>query len=113
MQMTIRATGDNVKAVSYLLAKNPNNLYERNQKGHLVRMFYSTFTDTELEMTIFVTPDPIELIQNSANSYDITHYINDREFAVSSIFLSLIRSALGTALNGQPKEEYAEWVSHR
>lgn len=112
MQLTIRAAGDNVKAVSYLLAKNPGNLYERNQKGHLVRMFYSKFTEEELEMTIFVTPDSLELIQNGSNSYDITHYINDREFAVSSIFLSLIRSALGTALNGQPKEEYAEWVTH-
>ena len=112
MQLTIRATGDNVKAISYLLAKNPDNLYERNQKGHMIRMFYSKFTDKELEMTIFVTPDPIEMIQNGSNSYDITHYINDREFAVSSIFLSMIRSALGTALNGQPKEEYAEWVTH-
>ncbi|MBU9674717.1 3' terminal RNA ribose 2'-O-methyltransferase Hen1, partial [Planococcus sp. CP5-4_YE] len=64
MQLTIRTTGDNVKAVSYLLAKNPNNLYERNQKGHMVRMFYSKFTDKELEMTIFVTPDPIEMSQN-------------------------------------------------
>ncbi|MBU9675012.1 3' terminal RNA ribose 2'-O-methyltransferase Hen1 [Planococcus sp. CP5-4] len=112
MQLTIRTTGDNVKAVSYLLAKNPNNLYERNQKGHMVRMFYSKFTDKELEMTIFVTPDPIEMSQNGSNSYDITHYINDREFAVSSIFLSMIRSALGTALNGQPKEEYTEWVTY-
>ncbi|MDE0584686.1 3' terminal RNA ribose 2'-O-methyltransferase Hen1 [Planococcus sp. A6] len=112
MQLTIRTTGDNVKAVSYLLAKNPNNLYERNQKGHMVRMFYSKFTDKELEMTIFVTLDPIEMSQNGSNSYDITHYINDREFAVSSIFLSMIRSALGTALNGQPKEEYTEWVTY-
>lgn len=112
LQLTIRTAGDNVKAVSYLLAKNPNNLYERNQKGHMVRMFYSKFTDKELEMTIFVTPDPIEMSQNGSNSYDITHYINDREFAVSSIFLSLIRAALGTALNGQPKEEYMEWVTH-
>ncbi|MGI2326725.1 3' terminal RNA ribose 2'-O-methyltransferase Hen1 [Planococcus sp. YIM B11945] len=113
MQLTIRASGDNVKAVSYLLSKNPNNLYERNHKGHLVRLFYSKFTDEEMEVTIFVTPDPIELIQNKSNSFDITHYINDREFAVSSIFCSFIRSALGTALNGQPKEEYAEWVPYQ
>lgn len=112
MQLTIRATGENVKSISHLLSKNPNNLYERNQKGHLVRFFYSKFTENELEATIFVTPDPIELIQNKTNSYDITHYINDREFAASSIFLSLIRSALGTALNGQPKEEHIEWVEH-
>ena len=29
---------------------------------------------------------------------------------MSSIFCSFIRSALGTALNGQPKEEYLKWV---
>jgi 3' terminal RNA ribose 2'-O-methyltransferase Hen1 len=113
MQLTIKASGENVNAISYLLAKNPNNLYERNQKGHKIRFFYSKCTDTELEATIFVTPDPLELIQNKSNSYDITHYINDREFAVSSIFTSFIRSALGTALNGQPKEEFAEWVDHQ
>lgn len=113
MQLSIQATGDHVKAISYLLSKNPNNLYERNHKGHLVRLFYSTFTDTEIDVTIFVTPDPIELVQNKSNSNDITHYINDREFAVSSIFCSFIRSALGTALNGQPKEEHAIWVNHQ
>lgn len=113
MQLTIGAAGDNVKAISYLLSKNPNNIYERNQKGHLVRLFYSKFTDAEVEVTIFVTPDPLELLQNKSNSYDITHYINDREFAVSSIFCSFIRSALGTALNGQPKDEYLEWVDYR
>lgn len=112
MQLTIQASGDNVQTISYLLAKNPNNLYERNHKDHLVRIFYSKFTETELEVTIFVTPDPIELLKNNSNSYDITHYINDREFAVSSIFCSFIRSALGTALNGQPKEEHLKWVNH-
>ena len=110
MQLTIKATGENVKNVSHLLAKNPNNIYERKNKGHFVRMFYSEFTETALEMTIFVAPDPLELMNHSSNAFDITHYINDREFAVSSIFTSLIRSAFGTALNGQPKEEYAKWV---
>jgi hypothetical protein len=50
---------------------------------------------------------------NHEQAYDITHYINDREFAVSTIFLSLIRSALGTALNGKPKVEYEKYVSQR
>ncbi|WP_427137686.1 3' terminal RNA ribose 2'-O-methyltransferase Hen1 [Psychrobacillus psychrodurans] len=113
MQLTIRATGENVEVITYLLAKNPNNIYERNHKGHYIRMFYNVVTETELELTIFLTPDPLVLVNNSSNAYDITHYINDREFAVSSIFISLIRSALGTALNGQPKEEYIKWVDHR
>ncbi|MFJ7935894.1 methyltransferase domain-containing protein [Sporosarcina sp. NPDC096371] len=112
MQLTIRATGDNVEVISYLLAKNPNSIYERTHKGHSIRMFYSLFTDTALEMTVFVAPDPLALMDQSSNAYDITHYINDREFAVSSIFITLIRSALGTALNGQPKDEYGKWVNH-
>ncbi len=112
MQLTIRAVGENVQVISHLLAKNPNNLYERNQKGHAVRLFFSSFTEREVEATVFVAPDSLELVKNQGNQYDITHYINDREFAVSSIFISLIRTALGTALNGQPKEEYIKWVKH-
>ncbi|MFC5734499.1 3' terminal RNA ribose 2'-O-methyltransferase Hen1 [Cytobacillus gottheilii] len=110
MQLTLNAKGQNASVMSYLLAKNPNNIYERKQKGHYVRLFYSRFSEEETEVTIFVTPDPIELTKNSSSTYDITHYINDREFAVSSIFCSFIRTALGTALNGQPADEYKKWV---
>lgn len=112
MQLTIQATGTNVNVLSYLLAKNPRNIYERSDHGHLVRMFFSKFTNEEVEVTLFVTPDSIELSRNRSETYDITSYINDREFVVSSIFCSLIRTALGTALNGRPKEDYASWVNH-
>ncbi|NPC94074.1 3' terminal RNA ribose 2'-O-methyltransferase Hen1 [Bacillus sp. WMMC1349] len=112
MQLTIRATGPNVKVISFLLAKNPSNLYERSVNGHLVRMFYHKFTEEEVGVTFFVTPDPIELSRNNSEIYDITSYINDREFVVSSIFCSFLRSALSTALNGKPKAEYDSWVNH-
>lgn len=112
MQLSIQATGKHVEVLSYLLAKNPKNIYERNENGHLVRMFFNRFEAEHVDVTFFVTPDPIELSRNNAGQYDITSYINDREFAVSSIFCSLLRTALGTALNGKPKPEYAEWVDH-
>ncbi|KGR78171.1 3' terminal RNA ribose 2'-O-methyltransferase Hen1 [Ureibacillus manganicus] len=112
MQLSIRAIGQDVKVISYLLAKNPNNLYERDVNGHYVRMFFSKFTDEEIDVTFFVTPDPIELSRNNSQTYDITSYINDREFVVSSIFCTFLRSALGTALNGKPHEEYEQWVNH-
>jgi len=109
MQLSIYTKTPEARAISYLLAKNPNNVYERYSKNHAVRFVYHTMTDDELYATIFVTPDPLALV-NHEQAYDITHYINDREFAVSTIFLSLIRSALGTALNGKPKEEYETYV---
>ena len=110
MQLTIKAIGEHVQVLSHLLAKNPANRYERDQKDHLVRLFFSKFSENEVEVTAFVTPDPLALVNNTDQSYDITHYINDREFAVSSIFTSLIRSAFATALNGKPKEDYVPWV---
>lgn len=110
MQLSIHTKSPDARSVSYLLAKNPNNVYERYAKNHAVRFVYHTMTDDELYATIFVTPDALSLV-NDEQAYDITHYINDREFAVSTIFLSLIRSALGTALNGKPKEEYETYVS--
>jgi len=112
VQLSIQAKGKHVDVLSYLLAKNPNNLYERNENGHLVRMFFNRFEAEHVDVTFFVTPDPIELSRNNAGQYDITSYINDREFTVSSIFCSLLRTALGTALNGKPKPEYTEWVDH-
>jgi 3' terminal RNA ribose 2'-O-methyltransferase Hen1 len=112
MQLSLTVRGSGAEAVSYLIAKNPNNLYERNEKGFKVRLVYPTFTKEEVQFVIYVKPDPIDLVRNTADSYDITHYINDREFAVSSLFITTIRKALGTALNGKPDEAYAEWVDH-
>jgi 3' terminal RNA ribose 2'-O-methyltransferase Hen1 len=98
--------------VSYLIAKNPNNLYERDEKGFKVRLVYPIFNKDEVQFVIYVKPDPVDLVRNSSDLYDITHYINDREFAVSSLFITTIRKALGTALNGKPDEEYLKWVDH-
>lgn len=112
MQLSIYTKTPEARAISYLLAKNPNNVYERYSKNHAVRFVYHTMTEDELYATIFVTPDPLALV-NHDQAYDITHYINDREFAVSTIFLSLIRSALGTALNGKPKEEYEKYATQQ
>jgi 3' terminal RNA ribose 2'-O-methyltransferase Hen1 len=112
VQLAIKATGEGAKMLSFLLSKNPQNLYDRMEKGHRVRLTYTVFSDSEVEAVIFVTPDPVELVKNSPDTYEITQYINDREFVVSSIFCSYTRSALGTALNGRPKEEYLEWARH-
>ena len=112
MQLAIKATGEGAKTLSYLLAKNPQNIYDRAEKGYRVRLTYTVFTETEVEVILFITQDPIELVKNSPEAFKITHYINDREFAVSSLFCSYARSALGTALNGRTLEEYLPWVSH-
>lgn len=113
MQLSLKVQGEGSEYLSRLLAKNPNNIYDRDEKGNRVRLVFASSNENEAEAHIFVTPDPIELVRNSPSHYDITQYINDREFVVSSLFCSYIRSALGTALNGKPKEEFLSWVDHK
>jgi len=63
VQLAIKATGEGAKALSFLLAKNPQNLYDRTEKGYRVRLTYTVFTETEVEIILFVTPDPVELVK--------------------------------------------------
>ncbi|AUO05641.1 methyltransferase type 12 [Paenibacillus jamilae] len=112
MHITLKATGNNAGMISHLLAKNPYNTYDRTEKGARVRMVYTVFTEEEAEIVIQASPDSIDLVKNSPDSYDITQYINDREFVTSSLFCTYIRGTLGTALNGKPKEDYIAWVTH-
>lgn len=111
MHLIIKATGTGAGMLSHLLAKNPNNLYDRTEKEARVRIVFTVSSEEESEAVIYVTPDPIELVKGDSSAHnDITQYINDREFVTSSLFCSYMRPALGTALNGKPKEAYMPWV---
>ncbi|WP_340015947.1 3' terminal RNA ribose 2'-O-methyltransferase Hen1 [Paenibacillus sp. FSL K6-1318] len=112
MHLILKASGADAGVVSHLLAKNPLNIYDRVDKGVRVRMVYTTATENETEVLIHAEPDPVDLVRGTPDGYDITQYINDREFVTSSLFCSYIRAALGTALNGKPKEDYVQWVGH-
>lgn len=112
MHLILKASGADVGVVSHLLAKNPLNIYDRVDKGVRVRMVYTAATENETEVLIHAEPDPVDLVRGTPDGYDITQYINDREFVTSSLFCSYIRAALGTALNGKPKEDYVQWVNH-
>ncbi|MEO2214997.1 3' terminal RNA ribose 2'-O-methyltransferase Hen1 [Paenibacillus amylolyticus] len=112
MHLILKASGADAGVVSHLLAKNPLNIYDRVDKGVRVRMVYTTTTENETEVLIHAEPDPVDLVRGTPDGYDITQYINDREFVTSSLFCSYIRGALGTALNGKPKEDYVQWVGH-
>ncbi|AIQ45222.1 methyltransferase type 12 [Paenibacillus sp. FSL R7-0273] len=112
MHLIIRATGAGAGMLSHLLAKNPNNLYDRTEKEARVRIAFTASSEEEAEAVIYVTPDPVELVKGDSSAHnDITQYINDREFVTGSLFCSYIRGALGTALNGKPKEAYLPWVT--
>ncbi|MNO19253.1 RNA repair, ligase-Pnkp-associating, region of Hen1 [compost metagenome] len=114
MHLIIRATGAGAGMLSHLLAKNPNNLYDRMEKDARVRIVFTASCEEEAEAVIYVTPDPVELVKGDSSAHnDITQYINDREFVVSSLFCTYIRSALGTALNGKTKEAYLPWVEQK
>ena len=111
MHLILKTSGADAEVVSHLLAKNPlKDIYDRVDKGVRVRMVYTAATENETEVLIHAEPDPVDLVRGTPDGYDITQYIDDREFVTSSLFCSYIRGALGTALNGKPKEDYVQWV---
>lgn len=49
MQLSLTVRGNGAEAVSYLIAKNPKNLYERGEKGLTVRLVYPKFSSEEVQ----------------------------------------------------------------
>jgi hypothetical protein len=45
MQLSIRAQGEGAGILSHLLAKNPYNLYDRDEKSNRVRLVYTVFNE--------------------------------------------------------------------
>jgi len=112
MQLRIRTSGSNAGKLTHLLAKHPGRRHERHEKKQAVRFTYLRATEEEVDALLYIETDPMTWTVSAESPVDITHYIHDRHIVTNAVFLSLIRSTLGTALNGNVKEEWAEWVDY-
>ncbi|MFC4354974.1 3' terminal RNA ribose 2'-O-methyltransferase Hen1 [Chryseomicrobium palamuruense] len=113
MQLRIRSSAPHANVLTHLFAKNPGRRHERHEKDQAVRFTYLTATDEEIDALLYVETNPMSWTKSADGPIDITHYIHDRNIVTSTVFLSLIRTTLGTALNGKVKDEWAEWVDHK
>lgn len=113
MQLRICTTSPNANVLTHLFAKHPGRRHERREKEQSVRFTYLKADDHHVDALIYVETNPMSWTKSSDGPVDITHYIHDRNIVTSTVFLSLIRTTLGTALNGKVKEEWSEWVDYK
>lgn len=113
MQLRIRTTSPHANVLTHLFAKHPGRRHERREKEQSVRFTYLKADENQVDALIYVETDPMSWTKSSNGPMDITHYIHDRNIVTNTVFLSLIRTTLGTALNGKVKEEWTEWVEYK
>lgn len=99
MQLTIHAKGKNARNISYLLGKNPDNPFEKTMKYGKVECKFLTYEEEEVKVYYTFLADGLALVKQS-DYHHLEDYINDREFSLSSIFLSNIRTTIGYVFSG-------------
>lgn len=103
MHITFSAKGNNAEKISWFLGKNPDSNFARETKYGIVEFKYIDYSENFVKAFITFHPDGLSMIKESEfNGLD--SYINDREFSVSTIFLSNIRNSIGHVLSYNYKD---------
>lgn len=110
MQITIHAKGKGANNLSYFFGKHPDNPFIRETKYGVVECKFLKYEENEAKVYFTFLPNGLSLIKES-DYKNLEDYINDREFSLSSIFLTNIRSSIGYVLSGG-KEGIEEPLSY-
>jgi 3' terminal RNA ribose 2'-O-methyltransferase Hen1 len=100
MYLRIAALGERAEILSYLLRKHPDNLFERKVGNARIYAFFDAYRNTYASATLLALPDPLDYVQRAPPGAGIDAYVNDRQFALSSIFCSYMRDAYRSAIAG-------------
>lgn len=100
MQLTIHAKGENAGNLSYFLGKHPDRPFTRETKYGKVEAKFLHYRQNEVIFYITFHPNGLSLVKES-DFHQLEDYINDREFSLSSIFLTNIRHSIGYVLSDE------------
>jgi 3' terminal RNA ribose 2'-O-methyltransferase Hen1 len=116
MLITLTCYCRNAPEVGYLLAKNPQSIFQREFSQGTVWVYYPEVAEDHLTVALLCEIDPIALVRGPAALQTSDHYVNDRPFVSSSLTSVALRTAFSTALSGRNKErperldERMRWV---
>lgn len=105
MLLTITTTHRPATDLGYLLHKNPDRLHEFKLPFGTARVFYPEASESRCTAALLLDVDPVALVRGRGRSGDglLTHYVNDRPYAVSSFLSVAISRVFGTALGARSK----------
>jgi 3' terminal RNA ribose 2'-O-methyltransferase Hen1 len=106
--LTISTTHVPATDLGYLLHKHPGKAQSRQVASGQAHVFYPEASDDRCTAALLLEVDPVALVRGKrraggrdSDAPGITHYVNDRPYAASSLLTVALKEMFGTALSGR------------
>ncbi len=98
MQITFAARGDHASRLSYFFGKHPDHPYRKETAYGHIEFKFLEYTDNLVRGYISFHVDGLTMVKDSEYR-GLEQYISDREFSLSTIFLTHVRQSIGHVLS--------------
>jgi len=97
--LTITTTRAPATDLGYLLHKHPGRVQSFDVSSGTAHVFYPEADGERCTAALLLEVDPVGLVRGPGDG--ITHYVNDRPYAASSLLAVALKGVFGTALTGR------------
>jgi 3' terminal RNA ribose 2'-O-methyltransferase Hen1 len=97
--LTVTTTHSPATDLGYLLHKHPDRVQAFGVASGTAHVFYPEAAAERCTAALLLEVDPVALVRRPGDS--VTHYVNDRPYAASSLLAVALKSVFGTALTGR------------
>jgi 3' terminal RNA ribose 2'-O-methyltransferase Hen1 len=97
--LTITTTRAPAADLGYLLHKHPGRAQALRVASGTAYVFYPEASEERCTAALLLEVDPVALVRGPGDS--VTHYVNDRPYAASSLLAVALKGAFRTALTGR------------
>jgi 3' terminal RNA ribose 2'-O-methyltransferase Hen1 len=97
--LTVTTTHSPATDLGFLLHKHPGRAQAFEVASGTAHVFYSQATPERCTAALLLEVDPVALVRGPGDS--VTHYVNDRPYAASSLLAVALKGVFGTALTGR------------
>ncbi len=99
MLITVSTTHSPATDLGFLLHKHPGRVQSFGVASGTAHVFYPEASDERCTAALLLEVDPIALVRGPGDS--VTHYVNDRPYAASSLLAVALKGVFATALAGR------------
>lgn len=99
MLLTVTTTASPATDLGFLLHKHPGRAQAFGVASGTAHVFYPEASARRCTAALLLEVDPVALVRGPGDS--VTHYVNDRPYAASSLLAVALKSVFGTALTGR------------
>jgi SAM-dependent methyltransferase len=97
--LTVTTTHSPATDLGFLLHKHPGRVQSFGVAAGAAHVFYPEASDARCTAALLLEVDPVALVRGPGDS--VTHYVNDRPYAASSLLAVALKGVFGTALTGR------------